>query len=1019
MKNVFTFIFVLLTLISSAQDFEYWYDSADNNVRHYEIAKPAINEAIALVEFQDSAKWMRALHIKNEIDFFYHRPGYELVSRTDSIIQIALKIKEYAFACRIYLDQGYYFRQGDQDYKKAEEYYIKALNLAKTVDLPNSIADANNALGVASYYKGNHKESLDYYKAAMMEYLKLKDSSRLSKSYNNIAIVFKNQKNYEKAIEYYLLAINIFRATGKNEDQRKLANRLINLALAYQEVDEYEKAEKALTEVLAIDKKHNDFTDYVYTHVLLIENYNKQGQWEKAIKLSREMETVSDSINQDVLKWIFQIRRGWVFQDHQMYDSAIYWYDQAKEIVGQDGPEEDYEYFKNRSEVLVELGRYPEAITAANKGLEIALDIGVKNWIVQLYRQLYKSYKGLNQHQQALKNLELYRAYEDSLWTEDKSIEIGLMQNEFELLEVEAENQLLASEAALQEQVIRSQNIIIGAAIAVLVLLIIIAFILRKQLIERKKLLHKIENQSAKLQELDQAKTRFFANISHDLRSPLTLILGSLDKIIERDYDIMDHESKELLDLGIKNGKRLLYLADEIMDLTRLEEGKVALELQYVKIVPYLRLLTKMFSSAADIKSIELRFTSNLEDETTLQIDPHQFEKIIYNLLSNAIKFTPENGVVNVDLHSSQHSLTIQITDSGQGIPQESLGLIFNRYYQSANPNHSQAGVGIGLALVKELVELHEGTIQAESNTHGTTFTIQLPYKKSDWISKAIIPERSLDIVTRNSLWVDLQEEKERLQVPGITNSDKEAKSILIVEDHRELRSYLQSILTREFRVFLAANGTSALDLLQTEKIDLILTDLMMPYMDGFELVDHLKKDKELKKIPVVVVSARTEKKEKLNLMSKGAEDVISKPFDKEELTLKIQNILSRDWDSNKALTKLYGERAEEFEKNVMNRLEDLILKRISDPHLSVLDLADEMAASERKVYRMIKKISGLTPYELIKEVRWQFLENHLKNNKVRTATEAAQLIGMNNVSSFSTQYKKRFGHSFKEVLVD
>ncbi|MEM7297804.1 MAG: response regulator, partial [Bacteroidota bacterium] len=933
------------------------------------------------------------------------------------IVGFAKSIGAYDLACKSYIDQGYYHRQRDDNYKMAEANYSNALELATSQKMSKEIADANNSFGVINFYKGNHREALKYYKAAMEEYIKLQDSARLSKSYNNIAIIYKNQKDYKKAIEYYNASIEIFRRTGMDSDLGRLANRLINLSMAYQEVNEFELAEKAIREILEIDLKLGDYDEYLYTNTLLIQNYNKKGAFQDAIDLTYEIEDQCDSLDLQILKKIIQIRRGWVYQDHKMYDSAIYWYDQGKDIVGKEGPFEDYEYYKNRGEVLVGLKRYSEAISSAELGLEIALESGVKDCIVQLYNVLYQSHKGLNQFEPALRNHELFRAYQDSLWTEDKSIEIGLMQNEFELIEAEAVNDLLATESQLQQQRIQSQNIVILSITSILILLSSIAVLLRKQLIERKKLLRKIESQSAKLQELDKAKTRFFANISHDLRSPLTLILGSLDKITERDYEVLDKESKRLLETGIKNGKRLLYLADEIMDLTRLEEGKVGLELQHVKIVPYLRLLTKMFSSAADIKSIELGFNSSCEEETILQLDPHQFEKIIYNLLSNAIKFTPENGVVNVALAATSTELEVSISDSGPGIPKESLDLIFDRYYQSADADTSQAGVGIGLALVKELVELHKGKVSAESNGHGTVFNIQFPYKESDWISKAIVPERSLDVVTRNSLWMDLQEEKEKLQIPSLTNRDENAKTVLIVEDHKELRSYLKSILNSDFLVHMASNGSHALDQLQSEKIDLIVTDLMMPYMDGFELIDHLKKDKTLKKIPVLVVSARTDQSEKVDLISKGAEDVINKPFDKEELVAKIQNILDRDWDSEQSLGKLYNETAQEFEKNVMRKLERLIIRRIDDPHLSVLDLADEMAASERKVYRMIKKISGLTPYELIKEVRWQYLENYLKNNAVQTATQAAQLIGMNNVSSFTTQYEKRFGHSFKEVL--
>lgn len=444
------------------------------------------------------------------------------------------------------------------------------------------------------------------------------------------------------------------------------------------------------------------------------------------------------------------------------------------------------------------------------------------------------------------------------------------------------------------------------------------------------------------------------------------------------------------------------------------------LKMEYVKIVPYLKLLTKMFSSAADIKSIVLKFEAKADEEAILQLDPHQFEKIIYNLLSNAIKFTPENGRVTVSIRMENDRIAIEVADSGEGIPEESLGLVFDRYYQSSNSGFtSQTGVGIGLALVKELVELHSGDVTVKSDKKGTIFTVSFPFKSHDWVSQAIIPDRSLDVITRNSLWMDLQEEHGKVQIASLTNISPDAKTILIVEDHKELRFYLKSILSPNFKIFLAENGEIGLTLLQTEKIDLIITDLMMPYMDGFEFIDHLKKDKELKKIPVLVVSARTDQDEKVGLIKKGADGVISKPFDKEELEARISNILGRDWDSKVKLTKLYEESAEEFEKSIMGKMERLILNRVSDPHLSVLDLADEMAASERKVYRMIKKLSGLTPYELIKEVRWQYLEGYLKNNKLRTAKEAALLVAMNNTTLFAKQFEKRFGKSIKQVLVE
>ncbi|WP_420316000.1 response regulator [Ekhidna sp.] len=874
--------------------------------------------------------------------------------------------------------------------------------------------------------------------------------------------VFNLRKEYDSV---KLILIQLYELGEQYQDTTSMITSLVEQASFYEILGDYGKTLDYNFKALEVAEKYGKAELIALGQLSLAIFYDKIDKERESIRYNKEALKTYALLGTTIKMAQIYNNIGLAYDGLNMYDSARFYFEKGYAIAVELGSEfgkavtklnlglnayrnKDYqnsiETFKdvlqffssvsddygiclcyyNLCRIYNDLNQHDQALTYGLKGYNLSKENNFINEVEGISKELSEVYEKTNNSTKALFYFKEYVSAKDSLFNEEKNQEIGRLESQFELNKSLYENQLkekenliLKEEAIISEQKIRTQGILIIGAIIIVVLLLVFAILLRNQLRERKILLKKIEGQAAKLKELDQAKTRFFANISHDLRSPLTLILGSLDKITERDYEVLDKESKDLLETGIKNGKRLLYLADEIMDLTRLEEGKVQLELQYVKIVPYLRLLTKMFSSAADIKSIELKFTSQAEDETTLQIDPHQFEKIIYNLLSNGIKFTPERGVVDVELGTDKNHLKISIADSGPGIPKESLDLIFDRYYQSSEASTSLAGVGIGLALVKELVELHGGSIEAVSNEKGSVFTIRFPFKKNDWISKAIVPERSLDVVTKNSLWMDLQDEKERLQIPGLKTAKENAKAVLIVEDHKELRSYLQSILSSDYRVYLAANGSSALDILQSEKIDLILTDLMMPYMDGFELVDHLKKDKELKKIPVVVVSARTDKKEKLNLISKGAEDVISKPFDKEELVLKIQNILERDWDSSKVLSKLYGETAEEFEKNIMHRLESLIVKRIDDPHLSVLDLADEMAASERKVYRLIKKISGLTPYELIKEVRWQYLDNYLNNNKVRTATEAAQLIGMNNVSSFASQYEKRFKKSFKEVL--
>lgn len=894
----------------------------------------------------------------------------------------------------------------------AMNYGMASLEIANTMGSPFE-AISYSTMGVIQLENGLDDFGVAYLKRSLELNTANDDQRGIASNYNNLGNAFEDMGFYDSAVHYLTRAIELKLALGYDHSA---AGSMSSLGLVYHKTGNLDKSIEYFEQALEIVGETSSRASGIYNNMGI--TYMKAGEYQKSRYYLRKAIRGRDESNDKRGFAMTYGNIGETYYNQGNYDSALYYAQKSYDLKEPFGKNLSLTYAAiSLAKIYIELGKYPLAKQYALIAHEIAQGTPSLDRQTEAMWQLGKIEALLGNYEASSQLFFDYSLLNDSIHDENvirlsEEIE-GRFQNELK----EKENQLLKEEVLLNDQKIRLQNTVIVAAILILFLLLVFSLLLRKQLKERKKLLSKIEAQSTKLQELDKAKTRFFANISHDLRSPLTLILGALDKITERDAAIMDNDSKELLDTGIKNGKRLLYLADEIMDLTRLEEGKVHLDLQYVKIVPYLRLLTKMFSSAADIKSIELSFSTTCEEETILELDPHQFEKIIYNLLSNAIKFTPEHGAVKVSLTSDEDQIVIQLSDTGPGIPSGSLELIFDRYYQSANDTTAQTGVGIGLALVKELVELHNGSIHAESGDTGTVFSISFPFKGSNWISKAIIPERSLDVVTRNSLWMDLQEEKERLQVPSIAGSQEDAKSILIVEDHKELRSYLKSILDQEFRVYLASNGSNAMDQLQTQKIDLIVTDLMLPYMDGFELVDHLKKDKELRKVPVLVVSARTDKTERIDLIAKGAEDVISKPFDKEELLARIQNILERDWDNEQKLGKLYSETAEEFEKNIMRILERLIIKRIDDPHLSVLDLADEMAASERKVYRMIKKISGLTPYELIKEIRWQYLENYLRNNKVRTATEAAQLIGMNNVSSFTTQYQKRFNHSIKEVL--
>lgn len=616
----------------------------------------------------------------------------------------------------------------------------------------------------------------------------------------------------------------------------------------------------------------------------------------------------------------------------------------------------------------------------------------------------------------------------DSIFSQESKVRSQQLAVQHESRVKDFENKLLTKEKEIQTLKLTRQTQIIKTIIIVagtlLILLVAAYFGARKYKLQNRKLNlsnAKVSDQAKRLLQLDEDKSRFFINIAHDLRSPLTLIISAFDLIKRNDFEILDKASKEVLQTGKANTKRLLYLANEIMELSKLEKGILKLNRKPVSLEPYLRMLTLMFKSAADAKSISLDFTATLERNAMVFIDTDQFEKILYNLVSNAIKFTPTKGQVKVVLSlATMETVQISISDTGPGMPQESLAYIFDRYFQGNNDNnHPQPGVGIGLAIAKELSELHEGSLEVSSlKDQGSTFIVSLPVVRFGESSLDELPRsHALESILSDSLAPTLSSSKKEWIVSDLSTTNTHAKSILIVEDHKEIRKYLTSILANDHRIYEAGNGNEAVQVLEKQKIDLVITDLMMPEMSGFQLVEHLKSSKGLKRIPIVVLSARTDRDEKLDLLTKGITDIMYKPFDREELQVKVQNILTRESTPTVNTEKLHQTNANEFDKTIIAKLERLIMQNIDNPNLSVLDLANEMAASERKLYRMVKKIAGMTPYDLIREVRWKYLENHLENNYVDSINKAAQLIGMTSGSYFKEQYEKRFGKSIDQIL--
>ena len=546
----------------------------------------------------------------------------------------------------------------------------------------------------------------------------------------------------------------------------------------------------------------------------------------------------------------------------------------------------------------------------------------------------------------------------------------------------------------------------------------------RRQLLEKNSL---IEKQASELRQLDQLKSRFFANVSHELRTPLTLMLGPVASLLKRDY--WHEKDLRLLQFVERNSKHLLKLVNEILDLSKLESKRLELKETTVKFLQFLLPMVSQFNSFGDSEAGELKFDYRAGPDLNLSLDTGKFEKIVHNFLSNALKFTPQGGRVEFIVEDEGAHLLIRVKDTGTGVHPDDLPRIFDRFYQSNQPDAPvQGGTGIGLSLCREMAGLLGGKVWAESEWgHGSTFFFQFPKKevRQDVVGS---PQSSAgifqDAVSSSQPAVENFAPSTAGHVDGQTGESK--STILIVEDNPDLRGYLLSFLEEKYHVLTAENGKVAWELLNSKNLDspfstinLIISDLMMPVMDGFQLLEKIKEKDDLRHLPVIMLTARADVKVKLRALRIGVDDYLTKPFEEEELLARIKNLL-----------KYYQERTGKQEMGIeaahsvprrlptfsqenaewLEKLEHTVISNLGSFVLTGDFLADQLALSRRQLFRRVKRFTGLTLNEYINEVRYRQARQMLEDRTYSTVKAVTYSVGMKDLAYFSRQFQERFG---------
>ncbi len=855
------------------------------------------------------------------------------------------------------------FQKGDNaEAKIAAE---KALEISKELKSERLIAKSYDNLGILKGIKGLHSEAIEYFMNSLQYYEDLGDDSKTGLALMHLGHTFELAGNYNKALEYLKRSLEINKKTSNKYSE---GWSLVNIGVVYSRLNQTDTALQYYKNSLAIAEDINN-------HRLILTCLDNIGG---KYSLKNDFETANS-----YLKRAYQLSKASGQNSRTVY------------ITG------------NLAENFLYMGQFDSAKIYGEQQQELAISSQLISEQKVAYYILAQIYDSLGDYKSAHRSLLDYITVNDTIFNRQKSEQIEALRESYEADKKEQEIRALKT---INETARLKNRTYATIAISFLILGGLLYYVQRLKAKRDRLLLEKEK-------EVDRMKSRFFANISHEFRTPLTLILGPLDNLISK---IEQTEIKKQLKVMQRNAGRLLDLVNQLLDLSKIESGKLQLNITRSDIIQVIKGISMSFHSIAEQKQINLELNISPE-HLEIGFDKAKFETILTNLLSNAFKFTPEKGKLTIDSNviknpnkpGGRKFLRIIVTDNGTGIPGKDINQIFNRFYQSdTNQLLQQEGSGIGLALTKELVELHEGKITAKSKVgEGTQITVDIPVDLQFLKSEVA--------VEHGKVHEKLIETHERTDIPnGALKVGNPA--VLLIEDHEDVRAYIHEILNDTFNVITASDGEDGIAKAMELIPDLIISDVMMPKKDGYEVCGILKNDEKTSHIPIVLLTAKSDTDDKIEGLQTKADDYITKPFVPRELLVRIENLIA----SRKLLKEKYKKedvlRPKEIATNTvdekfLNRLIEIVEYQMSDEKFGVERLGIEMGMSRSQLHRKLTALLGRGPNQFIKNFRLQRAHDLLKQ-KAATASEIAYQVGFSSPSYFTKCFHKKYGYPPSEI---
>ncbi|MEO0471307.1 MAG: tetratricopeptide repeat protein [Bacteroidota bacterium] len=911
-----------------------------------------------------------------------------------------------------------YLTQGEMD--QATPFLKESLQYAQRINNAKGQANAYNNLAIIAEGRESYDSAVFYLHGALAVYRDIKDSAGISRTYLNQAFIFDTQNQHDSAIYYNIQALRIQEA---NELVSQQANTHILIGGSYYEKDDEPQALEQYKKARDLFEQIGDISGQflAYSNIGAVLSHMKRDEearpiLEKALRLARQTEdpySIGSSLINLADLYVEQKEQLELVPD--MYREAI----PLLEEIESYSLALAYTGFGGYFEVV---GQSNQAIQWYQKGLETGKEY--ENLVSQ--REALRALSNINERKgnigQALTFLQEYHDINDSILNLESIEAINQLNIEYESEKKEKENLILQNDlttaelANAEQKALRNQILALGSLIIFLGLAGFIWYRYRQRIrlkeqemeLEQERARQEQRRKEAeKLRELDAMKTRFFTNISHEFRTPLTLIIGKNEQM---QANTADPKLKNGFEMVGRNGHRLLDLVNQVLDVAKLEAGGMELNLARLDAIPFLKHMLYSFESMGQEKGISLAFESELQELDTA-FDHKKIERVIFNLLSNAMKFTPAGGVIRMMVKQTGKDLQIAVSDSGVGIKASQLPNIFDRFYQAdSSENQPQPGTGIGLSLVKELVELHQGEISVESELNkGTTFIFSLPIPAdpSQYAQQDVAPQLSIESLPSKHIAAESN---------GTATAQK-AEKILLVEDNHDVRAFVkEQILSFGYQVHEAVDGVEGLEKAQELIPDLIISDIMMPRLDGYGVAKGLKEDMRTSHIPVVLLTSKASDDSKIAGLELGVDDYLLKPFNAKELEIRIGNLIEqrkrlRERFSSATVIRPNEVSTQSMDQVFLKKVLDTIEENIGEERFGVETLADHAGMSVNNLNLKLKALIDQTAGKLLRSMRLQRACDLLKQ-KAGTIAEIAYDTGFNSQSNFTRSFKQQFGVS-------